>query len=497
MEVDAPETFDNDSDAPTGLAAAAHEIAHAHLVEHTERELLMQPALKLFDQVVASFSREGIPEARRKDASFLLLRARDEIMAMYGSYLNATMVAPAAFTLRNCTLLPYRAAPAATGPPTSGARPAAPQPTYTTPHDAPTPTTLPQRPEWTPTGQPVGENIRTKAAMTPETAQGTATAPPHALPSAPPRRQPYAAPQPRQDQRLFIRLGPGSKLHEARSAAMQEFLRRKVPAVAECMASLNHVDTGWALHPAAGKTQQLRDLASEIATACAVTTVEAAKPWIRLAVRHIPGRTAKIGDDLTVSSHKVSIEELSREMTKAFGAVPVEVAWSRRDEHEAPKRTALVAFVMADVPIAPRKAFLFGAEVRVEPRRTLPRMPQCGNCHGFHRKSRCQNHRRCVVCASTYHSSEEHATSQRPGCTAAHTDCRCPRRCANCGGDHLATDTACPARPRVQNGTTVRPTRGAIDMMRRANSKARAATNRCPGVTGAPAPPNSRSPSRH
>ena len=75
---------------------------------------------------------------------------------------------------------------------------------------------------------------------------------------------------------------------------------------------------------------------------------------------------------------------------------------------------------------------------------------QCRSCHGFgHHWKRCNTSPRCHLCGK--HKTGEHAC---PLCPTSRGK-RCPHpilRCANCEGDHRASDRTCPVITRLREG---------------------------------------------
>ena len=106
---------------------------------------------------------------------------------------------------------------------------------------------------------------------------------------------------------------------------------------------------------------------------------------MRLTVLNTLFRSTRLDNNIVLSHYKITLEELSGELTEAFGAIPTAVEWTRKGDPTARTRTALVAFRMADVPVVPKRVSLFGDITRVELRIAQTKASQYSNYHDFHR----------------------------------------------------------------------------------------------------------------
>ena len=59
---------------------------------------------------------------------------------------------------------------------------------------------------------------------------------------------------------------------------------------------------------------------ADIATACGVTTVEPADPWVRLMIINASFKSNKLNNNMILSHHKIIFEKLSRKLIKVFEA---------------------------------------------------------------------------------------------------------------------------------------------------------------------------------
>ncbi|XP_018574832.1 uncharacterized protein LOC108913716 [Anoplophora glabripennis] len=80
--------------------------------------------------------------------------------------------------------------------------------------------------------------------------------------------------------------------------------------------------------------------------------------------------------------------------------------------------------------------------VRVEPQRARTEPTQCHRCQRFgHAQSRCTADVKCVKCGEGHHSAD--CTKKR----------ETPAKCANCGGEHLASYRRCSSFPKKTTGS--------------------------------------------
>ncbi|KAH0580049.1 hypothetical protein H2248_002863 [Termitomyces sp. 'cryptogamus'] len=79
-----------------------------------------------------------------------------------------------------------------------------------------------------------------------------------------------------------------------------------------------------------------------------------------------------------------------------------------------------------------------------------PPVLQCSKCWALgHHVARCRNTIQCRICARG-HSEEEHRQNETQHRTDGREEEDGDIKCVNCGGDHPATDRACPERKRYQ-----------------------------------------------
>ena len=135
-------------------------------------------------------------------------------------------------------------------------------------------------------------------------------------------------------------------------------------------------------------------------------------------------------------------------------------------------------FRKADLPSPPADIQLFFTRLPVQIRIVIKNPTQCKRCWAFHRPETCSRPPRCVHCAATNHSSEQHMqqTSSHPACGAPSGQCQCPNCWANCYGPHKATDKLCPL---LQAPNCPRKTRIEVENIRQTGQAPRAAKNTC------------------
>jgi hypothetical protein len=144
---------------------------------------------------------------------------------------------------------------------------------------------------------------------------------------------------------------------------------------------------------------------------------------------------------------------MAEEFTLVTQAKPTAIRASTLPERMPGCKNVLISFLTADDPKWKRQISLFGTSCLIRKLERKPNITQCNKCYSYHSERSCIRASRCVTCASTMHTSEDHP---QKSCTAAdpHT---CPPRCTNCLGPHPATAPECPLRPTRRNGAIVRP----------------------------------------
>ena len=299
--------------------------------------------------------------------------------------------------------------------------------------------------------------------------------------STTPNTDPQSTAQHTIDNWLFIRLSPDHNLCQLHPHHIQQFLS---PSLSGAHLSSIHVTpSGLALKPSTPDNATILQTKKEqIKTLCGASAVETADPWVKLRLPHTP-RWLNTLEGCKV----VSIEEVSSEVTQAFKARPVQTCWgiSYKDSQSRDNCPLLIDFRKADLPSPPPTIQLFFTQLVVQARIIIRRPTQCRRCWAFHRPETCSRSSRCMYCAATSHTTEQHQqiTAESTDCGAAAGQCMCPYLCANCHGPHEATHEQCPLRP---NPSNPRKTQKEIKNSCQVGRAQRVAVNQCWPTTPPP-----------
>ncbi|KAF7419271.1 hypothetical protein PC9H_001858 [Pleurotus ostreatus] len=90
--------------------------------------------------------------------------------------------------------------------------------------------------------------------------------------------------------------------------------------------------------------------------------------------------------------------------------------------------------------------FMDGRHTPVHPWREKPKLTQCDRCQGLgHTAKLCNKPNVCAKCAQR-HPTTEHNVYCPSVLKDGSSTCKCTPRCANCEGDHWATEPSCPEK---------------------------------------------------
>ena len=256
-----------------------------------------------------------------------------------------------------------------------------------------------------------------------------------------------------QDTRIFIRLPENSPLKTSHPFNVLKRVRDSLGDKADLVKIVQRTRTGFAIVPTSlsNKTLLLQQ-AEKLREDLKADKVEENSTWSYVLLPSVP----KILTDAEGPT-AVDLEMVKTEIRIVTGEAPLSVRWTKATEHSE-KEGAIVAAFPKNPP-TPFRIFCDGPySRRLHPNKNTELL-QCTNCLKWHRSpthtpQRCWSESRCVRCGekTRLHSS---------------TPCQKDPRCANCTGAHCANDTSCPAKPNVQEGRLLKPTKKQLHAIRR------------------------------
>jgi hypothetical protein len=247
---------------------------------------------------------------------------------------------------------------------------------------------------------------------------------------APRRRgQRNTAAPPKDDLRVFARLGADQTADMSRSFAVRTHIADKLGIARSRIPQAHPCKTGWAIRTADIATRDLlAERQAEWASDISAQTVETRQEWYTYAVRGCPRRFNNIFGD-AIDDEKAIRDEVATQT----GQTPERVTTSKQDSDQRPTRTLIISFAKE----VKHHWRLFGTTnyARLITKTSPPK--QCDNCWDYHSRYSCGRQARCKNCGRTGHALDTCAAAQQ---------------CANCLGPHAVDFPQCPARPKKANG---------------------------------------------
>ena len=246
---------------------------------------------------------------------------------------------------------------------------------------------------------------------------------PSKQPSTPRDPAKTAAP-PRQDERLFLRLGKDHDWRQLSPAGVREAVAQHLGLTSDIIEHVYRVPTGFALKAKDEETRQVLIDSAETFTSMGAK-LEKASDLTVLRISTVP-----VALNTRLGRVQITEEMVINEITRITKATPFKARPHGKSKLGAIQQSWLAYFEKAS---APRPGFrLFddsGVAVRHQPQRTVQ---QCKRCLEFHGTRGCSRAPACWNCASKMHTSAE---------------CRAHTKCRNCGGPHCSDSRSCLARP--------------------------------------------------
>ena len=243
-------------------------------------------------------------------------------------------------------------------------------------------------------------------------------------PRAPPRAPAKTAFPPRQDERLFLRLGKEHDWRHLSPAGIREAVAQHLGLPCDTIEHVYRVPTGFALKAKDEETRQVLIESTEAFTPLGAK-LEKASDLIVLRISTVP-----VALSTRLGRVQITEEMVINEISRITKAIPFKARPHGKSRLGAIQQSWLAYFEKAS---APRPGFRIfddsGVAVRHQPQRTVQ---QCKRCLGFHGTRGCSKAPACWNCSSKMHSSAE---------------CKASSKCRNCGGPHRSDSRSCLARP--------------------------------------------------
>lgn len=268
-----------------------------------------------------------------------------------------------------------------------------------------------------------------------------------------------------EDNRILVRVSPGhpclSMSPYATMIEINKFLNEKL------VREIQITKTGFAICPISALVQEvlysrMSDSESFLSTK-GICKVEKPTNHSAYLLSGIPRTYAGFNGN-RVETFEITARTISEALRDLTNVAPIDVIESRRSSSSQylAQKERVVLYPAGSSPS--RYIPLFGVRVHIKlfPRRI--KIPQCGNCFGWHNERTCSRITRGRLCGSTQYIESEH-TSCTPG--VAHN---CPHRFVNCHGPHPADSLECLVRPGKNHRM---PSKAEISKIRQAASAAR------------------------
>ena len=221
------------------------------------------------------------------------------------------------------------------------------------------------------------------------------------------------------------------------------------------------VPTGIALvAPTPSQAQDLLEAANDLKPITGEVLMERQEKRLNYLLFPVP----KYGYNAWGNCEALTYDEIQQELeTEKISSESIyAMSWTRRSNESSNSDGTLRLVIKASsIKNLPNYVRLFARAARLRPADDRPQIPTCSNCHGFHNVNTCTRRPRCALCAAEPHDGT----------------CSTLPKCLNCRGPHPTATDNCPARPRRENGTLVRPDKERLRQIRQQGHKAWQAKN--------------------
>ena len=264
----------------------------------------------------------------------------------------------------------------------------------------------------------------------------------------------------REDHRVLVTL-PSTSLLGAREEAY--LLRRRLVEKVNGLTLANipkisPTKSGWALSPSDLATRDILLAESNqavILEALGGCKVSAPETWFDYVVPLIPTAFHGAGGEVLVTQDLVLEEVFSQ-----TGETPVRCDISR---HGANPVTGKASWIISfKKKVRPFHVFNTWSQSRLIEKKPRITRHDMGGCQGWCNPVKCTRAPICGHCSAKLEGHDGPAGE----------NCQHEARCANCHGPHEASHNNCPARPRVKNGSIIRPTKNELRKIRQAGRQA-------------------------
>ena len=232
---------------------------------------------------------------------------------------------------------------------------------------------------------------------------------------------------PKEDKRLFLRLGQGHQWRKLSPVTIKKIVTKKAGVAPSAIIAMTQVRSGLAIECA---SDALRETILSVGASLQKEdiTIEPASDWTSVMVPHVPVNIRTLDGRIVVTSEMVKTECQS-----VCGVAPIQ---ARPNDIKLGQYSTswIVHFKQAPANLKFRLFDESGPAIPFSRKRPIE---QCQRCWGYHSTRNCVKGQRCVKCSGTHEAAE---------CTADIP------KCSNCAGPHESTHLDCMARPRRYHG---------------------------------------------
>ncbi|KAL5604161.1 uncharacterized protein BROUX77_004347 [Berkeleyomyces rouxiae] len=245
--------------------------------------------------------------------------------------------------------------------------------------------------------------------------------------------------------RFTLRLPPTSPLLHADTTVVARAVRETAPDLSDAVKGVYRAGDGFVIAAATEKDAASIAKHTDAIRAKVSGTLTPIVDQVGYVVKRVP----RVLFDGVVGTAPTTLEMVKAIARDQTGVVPTKVTWSKHEGEFAPSRTAVIFF--------DKEVTNFRIASSAPSRKYVrnPRIYQCAACFGFHRTSSCRQQERCAKCGASAHQGV----------------CVGPTRCLNCLGDHPATSSTCPLRPRAFKGQVLFPSEETVLATKQDNRK--------------------------
>ncbi|QRV93494.1 Reverse transcriptase from mobile element jockey protein [Ceratobasidium sp. AG-Ba] len=177
-------------------------------------------------------------------------------------------------------------------------------------------------------------------------------------------------------------------------------------------------------------------------------------PWSKVVVARVPTGLDDDGQGERFSNEDLLTELIACNPHVSSLNIVMQPRWITKSENmHKPESSFMFAFKDPDGSILPKflkfNTCMFGKSTPTDTMRDQPLLKECDRCLALdHDKSSCRGAYRCNLCAGGHSTLNHNKKCKACIDTDVPLQDRCPHplKCANCNGDHKASDPLCPKR---------------------------------------------------